>query len=422
MELKYEYRTFADGTYRPDLRWRPRVQPQHRTDAVKLNWDDAYEPIRFARTMIMLRYGQLGQTTIINNGIFCIPKIVDLLNRSDRRADETWRLSELSKVGTYLDTIMITNADDTIFVALNSCCKVQQGVFEVNKDIEGFTDPDGALDATRQVEIICIPQHVDKMAQIAKAIKESAAKSIVTADPQISIVSFSSSKGLFLRQISMEDWPTSSEDDLALHYGDSMVPFHRALLNKLETTHRGIMLFHGEPGNGKTFYIRRLTRELCQLGRKVVIVPRSIVEKIQEPQFTEFMLNEFHDQMDVGQSAVFVVEDAEAMLQARDDNPDTAACVSALLNLTDGILNDLFRIQVIATFNVDLSQIDTAVLRKGRLIARRDFERLDEYDAKRLALHLGVFDEWKKVDGSMTLAEIYELRASDDDGLLLGLG
>ena len=61
--------------------------------------------------------------------------------------------------------------------------------------------------------------------------------------------------------------------------------------------------------------------------------------------------------------------------------------------------------QIIATFNCDLTSIDPALLRKGRLIANYEFNQLDVDSAKTLSEKLGFGTAG--VTGPMTLAEIY---------------
>jgi hypothetical protein len=68
------------------------------------------------------------------------------------------------------------------------------------------------------------------------------------------------------------------------------------------------------------------------------------------------------------------------------DNRDQ---VSALLNLTDGMLADFIRLQIICTINCSAADIDQALLRPGRLICHRVFGRLDYTQASRLAESLG---------------------------------
>jgi ATP-dependent 26S proteasome regulatory subunit len=63
--------------------------------------------------------------------------------------------------------------------------------------------------------------------------------------------------------------------------------------------------------------------------------------------------------------------------------------VSSILNLTDGMLGDFLGLQIICTINCRVSDIDQALLRPGRLIAHRKFERLNPAQAARLASQLG---------------------------------
>ena len=74
-------------------------------------------------------------------------------------------------------------------------------------------------------------------------------------------------------------------------------------------------------------------------------------------------------------------------------------------NRSDGLLGDAMHQQIIATFNCDLASIDPALLRKGRLIANYEFNKLDIESAKTLSDKLGFGRD--SVIEPMTLAEIY---------------
>jgi hypothetical protein len=75
-----------------------------------------------------------------------------------------------------------------------------------------------------------------------------------------------------------------------------------------------------------------------------------------------------------------------------------------LLNISDGLLSDCLNIQVICTFNTDISMIDQALIRKGRLIARYEFRELTVEKSRQLSNKLGFHSE---ITSSMTLAAIY---------------
>ena len=100
------------------------------------------------------------------------------------------------------------------------------------------------------------------------------------------------------------------------------------------------------------------------------------------------------------------IEDAEPLLESRDSSRNIG--ITNLLNLTDGLLNDILNIQVIATFNTSLKNIDDALLRPERLTARKEFKKLKLESAKKLAEYLQI-DNYK-ISKDMTLADIYSLK------------
>ena len=63
--------------------------------------------------------------------------------------------------------------------------------------------------------------------------------------------------------------------------------------------------------------------------------------------------------------------------------------VSTLLNLSDGMLADFLRLQIVCTINCTVGEIDQALLRPGRLISHRVFDRMDYPGASLLAKSLG---------------------------------
>jgi hypothetical protein len=70
---------------------------------------------------------------------------------------------------------------------------------------------------------------------------------------------------------------------------------------------------------------------------------------------------------------------------------------------TDGILGEFLRLQILCTLNCNIHEIDPALLRPGRLVARRHFGRLEPADAQKLASAIG---REIQQDNALTLAEI----------------
>lgn len=86
------------------------------------------------------------------------------------------------------------------------------------------------------------------------------------------------------------------------------------------------------------------------------------------------------------EGAVVVLEDCETLLTSRERGN---GCMAALLNLSDGILGDSLNLKFICTFNSDLTKIDPALLRKGRMKLKYEFKALTPDKVQTLAKKLG---------------------------------
>lgn len=183
-----------------------------------------------------------------------------------------------------------------------------------------------------------------------------------------------------------------SEIKLEEIYNDDLSEINEVILNRLQRENdKGVVLLHGEPGTGKTTYIRYL---ISQVNKEVIFLSAHLAEDLNSPNFMNFLINH--------KNSVLVIEDAERILTHRDYDQNSA--VATLLNLSDGLLSDCLNIQLICSFNTDLSRIDTALLRKGRLIAKYDFKPLSVKKTNALARSLGLNSHFSE---STKLTDIY---------------
>lgn len=116
---------------------------------------------------------------------------------------------------------------------------------------------------------------------------------------------------------------------------------------------------------------------------------------LDSPSFIKILLD--------NPNSIFIVEDAEELLVSRVGSRNS--CVAMLLNITDGILGEGLGIQVIATFNTSLINIDKALLRKGRLLSIYEFKALETDKAKKLLHKFG--KNYENIQEPMILADIY---------------
>lgn len=184
--------------------------------------------------------------------------------------------------------------------------------------------------------------------------------------------------------------PTESLD-IALNYGDDAPKKFEKVVEALSSDKNGLILLSGDPGTGKSTFIKYLTTKTT---RKVIYLSSGAAEHITNPDFLSFIMR--------NRNAVLLLEDAEKVLRSRDTQDNTA--ISNILNITDGILGDCLNILVIATFNIDREKIDPALVRKGRLLVEHHFEALSAEDANRVLEKIG---SDKRTEEPMTLAEIY---------------
>jgi ATPase family associated with various cellular activities (AAA) len=176
------------------------------------------------------------------------------------------------------------------------------------------------------------------------------------------------------------------------NYNDDFKPIHETIFRRLSKQNdKGIVLLHGKPGTGKTSYIRHL---VASLRKHVIFLPPNMAAIITNPELVSVLLH--------NQNTIFVIEDAENIVV--DRNTDGNSPVSAILNISDGLLSDCLNIQIICSFNTDISKVDSALMRKGRLIAKYEFKELETAKAQRLSEKLA---KNTKICRPMTLSDIY---------------
>jgi hypothetical protein len=191
------------------------------------------------------------------------------------------------------------------------------------------------------------------------------------------------------------------------HYGDGFLDFYEKLLERIKSDSKGLVLFHGEPGTGKTQFIRMLLDELTRHKKSILYAPPSLSAQLTEPHMIEFISDWV---MDEENDCILLIEDAEPLLEVRNGADGRSTGISNLLNITDGILNDMLGLMVIATFNTSISKIDSALLRPQRLIARKEFSKLSFDRGEALAEALGIGNPLDVDQYPASLADFYSAK------------
>ena len=182
--------------------------------------------------------------------------------------------------------------------------------------------------------------------------------------------------------------------NIDLHYNDDFKAVSANIITNIKKSKtQGLYLFHGQPGTGKSTYIKHL---IHQQTKKVIFMPPNMAGNLDSMELTEFLID--------NPNCVLVIEDAEDLIVSRENNYNSR--LSFLLNITDGILSDSLNIQIIATFNTDLKNIDKALLRKGRLTSIYEFKDLETNKTNDL---LKTLKSDYVSEKAMSLADIFNL-------------
>jgi ATP-dependent 26S proteasome regulatory subunit len=186
--------------------------------------------------------------------------------------------------------------------------------------------------------------------------------------------------------------------DLGLYYEEDFAEIDKIIQHRLSAKDdKGIVLLHGLPGTGKTTYLRYL---IGRLKKKVMFLSPSVANNMLNAEFMDLLVD--------NSNSILIIEDAENIIMDRRISKDSS--VSNLLNISDGLVADFLNVQVICTFNHPLSMVDSALMRKGRLIAKYEFGKLGVAKAQRLSNHLGMKTV---INRPMTIAEITQQGEKD---------
>ncbi len=186
--------------------------------------------------------------------------------------------------------------------------------------------------------------------------------------------------------------------DLDLYYEDDFMQADETIRKRLnQKNDKGIVLLHGIPGTGKTTYLRYL---IGKIKKRVLFLSPNIAGSLVDPEFIDLLID--------NPNSVIIIEDAENITMDRRNNSNSS--VSNLLNISDGLLADFLNVQLVCTFNSSLTMVDSALMRKGRLIAKYEFAKLGIKKAQRLNDSLG-YDT--VITRPMTIAEITNPREKE---------
>lgn len=221
-----------------------------------------------------------------------------------------------------------------------------------------------------------------------------------TPTPKINYL-MQSQSGFYLKEFELGKINLDFKTNYNLENMNGVTQTEKAVYDVIEKDGSGFVLFSGKPGTGKTTLIKYLAQKYQ--NKKFVYVTASVASQIGEPAFLKFALDELSN-------SVLIMEDGEDLFKNRATHSNGGA-TSMMLNITDGIMGDTLSLKVISTLN-SIEDIDSAMLRKGRLLLRLNFMPIKAEQANKLAKKLKID---KKFDSEIELSEIYNIAENGNE-------
>jgi hypothetical protein len=210
------------------------------------------------------------------------------------------------------------------------------------------------------------------------------------------------------------------DEELVMHYGADFLQYRDEIFRHFNETDKGIHILVGEPGTGKTTFLRYMMGQ-AQAHHGFYFIPPEFYNDLGSTKLLDLLRSEQEEGLRLSddeeaqgepleKKLFLVLEDSEALLLPRTAGNQSSFTVSELLNLSDGLLGEGLELHFLCTINCELRQLDNAITRPGRLLTSKRFAPLKPKEAYVLADHLNRTIAPDKSE--YTLAEIYHSRVT----------
>lgn len=207
--------------------------------------------------------------------------------------------------------------------------------------------------------------------------------------------------GLEIEPINMHEVDMENLD--VFYSSDTFSKVEKAI-KKIKKADRGLTVFYGERGTGKTTIINHLA---SKLDRIVIFVPNNMIEHtVNNPEFRRFLKR--YDK------PMLVIDDCELVLNEMYNKSNLTT--TNLVQMVDGFLAGTVDVNVVAIFNTeDEDDIDHNLLDCNNLIDVVEFNRLSAEEANELSKHI---ESSKKYKSETRMLDVIRKRFSDKAGAI----
>lgn len=202
------------------------------------------------------------------------------------------------------------------------------------------------------------------------------------------------------RRITAPDWP-----QVAANYSQRAARGVAELITSRVPGSGRLVLWHGEPGTGKTHALRALSRVWSDWCSTHYVTDPEAFLGHGTSYLLDVLTSEESGRAGAARWKLIVLEDSGELLSA-DAHERTGQALSRLLNTTDGVLGQGMKAIVLITTNEPLGRLHPAIKRPGRCWKEIEFAPLDALEANRwLATH----DSTTRVTVPTPLADLYSI-------------
>lgn len=170
--------------------------------------------------------------------------------------------------------------------------------------------------------------------------------------------------------------------DINLYYSKETAKNINKFLKKIKKTKKGISVFYGDRGTGKTSIIKKISSEL---NKNVFFIPNNLIDQtILNPEFINF-LTKYKD-------CVLVIDDFEIII---DNFNRYNSAINSINQITESLLSELVDVNIILIFNTDNISEIPEITESNNLIDIIKFNYLNPEESNNLANILGRVGKYK---------------------------